>query len=109
MISKYCVCFTSLALGSLNVAAKLTPSNGSCRIPFTTRGGVIPITSYSVGTTSFTCKNCARGVLSGLILAGQRIAIGLRDHQNARLPALLTYTANSPPRPIQRGTCFQLL
>src|SRR5271154_4196481 len=78
IISKYCVCFTSGAFGLLNVETKLTPSIGVCVKPFTTLGGVIPIASYSVGTTSLTCKNCVRGVLSAFIFAGQRIASGLR-------------------------------
>src|SRR5271154_529677 len=99
MISKYCVCLTSLAFGSLNVDAKLTPSNASCGIPFTTRGGVIPITSYSVGTTSITCKNCGRGVGSALIFAGQRIASGLRVPPKCAAISLVDLYGELPAQP----------
>src|SRR6202044_1451544 len=78
MISKYWVCFTSGAFALVNVETKLTPSNGVCGKPLTTFGGVMPIASYSVGTTSLTWRNCERGVGSALIFAGQRTAIGLR-------------------------------
>ena len=42
MISKYCVRLRSLAFASSNVYAMLMPSIGSCGMPLTTRGGVIP-------------------------------------------------------------------
>src|SRR5271154_5026227 len=109
MISKYWVCFTSLALGSLKVEAKLTPSNGSCGIPFTTRGGVIPITSYRVGTTSFTCKNCERGALSALILAGQRIANGLRVPPKCAAINLVDLYGELPAQPHAAWYMFSTL
>jgi hypothetical protein len=42
---EYWVFLTSLALASLNVLAKLTPSNGPWVKPLTTRGGVMPTMS----------------------------------------------------------------
>src|SRR6185436_19859164 len=41
-------------------------------------GGVMPVSSYSVGTRSMTCVNCDRSPPRSLILAGHDTIIGLR-------------------------------
>ena len=61
-----------------NVNRKLAPSIGSSAIPSTTFGSGMPAASRTVGPTSITCVNWARGVLSALIRLGQAITIGSR-------------------------------
>ena len=56
----------------------LTPSIGFCAMPSTMSGAGIPVTSKSVGTTSFTWWNCQRIPPLSLMRAGHEIATPLR-------------------------------
>src|SRR5262249_37872210 len=77
-ISKYCVVRRPLAFASSKVYAKLIPSIGFGGVPLSTFGGVMPITSYRVGTISTVWRNCSRRPPLSLIRAGHETTIGLR-------------------------------
>ena len=78
MVSKYCCVRCSGAAPSVSDARNDVPCIGSCSMPSTVSGSVMPAMSRIVGAMSMTWVNCGRKPRASCMPSGQCTTIGLR-------------------------------